>query len=106
LIEVERFAVPEQADAQFFLDDLGTLQPPTFLSGRAGDLVKVKALAGTGPFCLLGEPGAGKTTALRATLARHGSPVRWRGPRPVAVRAWKARRLAKSTNPSSVPERP
>jgi hypothetical protein len=47
-IAVERFAVPTQVDAGIFLDDLGMLEPPVFLAGQAGGVVKVEALAGTG----------------------------------------------------------
>lgn len=51
-------------------DGLGMLEAPGFVVGEPGGLVEVDALAADGPFCLLGEPGAGKTTALEA-IAGH-----------------------------------
>jgi hypothetical protein len=44
-VRVERFAVP---GAEVFLDDLGMLDAPGVLVGRAGGLVEVAALAGEG----------------------------------------------------------
>ena len=41
---------------------------------QPGGLVEVKALAADGSFCLLGEPGAGKTTALEAIAGRLPGP--------------------------------
>ena len=69
-VRVERFAVPGQRDAGAFLDDLGMLEAPGYLIGQPDGLVEVEALAGGGSFCLLGEPGAGKTTALEAIAGR------------------------------------
>ena len=63
-VRVERFAVPGQWDAGAFLDDLGMLEAPGYLIGQPDGLVEVEALTGGGSFCLLGEAGAGKTTAL------------------------------------------
>jgi hypothetical protein len=73
-VRVERFAVAGQRDAGAFLDDLGMLEAPGFVIGQPGGLVEVEALAGGGSFCLLGEPGAGKTTALEA-IAGQGRVV-------------------------------
>lgn len=39
-----------------------------FLGLSRGDLIDVAALASRGSLCLLGEPGAGKTTALHALI--------------------------------------
>jgi hypothetical protein len=71
---VERFAVPGHWDAGVFLDDLGMLEAPGFVIGQPGGLVEVDALAEEGSFCLLGEPGAGKTTALEAIAGRPPGP--------------------------------
>ena len=76
-VRVERFAVPGQRDAGAFLDDLGMLEAPGYLIGQPDGLVEVQALTGGGSFCLLGEPGAGKTTALETIVGR--SPGRGRG---------------------------
>jgi hypothetical protein len=46
------------------------LDAPGFVTGWPGSLLKAEALAASGSFCLLGEPGAGKTTALEAIAAR------------------------------------
>ena len=73
-MRVERFAVPGHRDAGVFLDDLGMLEAPGFVIGQPGGLVEVEALAGEGSFCLLGEPGAGKTTALEAIAGRLPGP--------------------------------
>jgi hypothetical protein len=82
-VRVERFAVLGQGGAEDFLDDLGMLEAPGFLVGQAGGLVVV-ALAGKGSFCLLGEPGAGKTTALQAiTEGLSGRDDSRPGPGPV-----------------------
>jgi hypothetical protein len=69
-VRVERFVAPGYGDAGSFLDDLGMLEAPGLLTGRAGGLVRVESLAAAGSFCLLGEPGAGKTTALEAIVER------------------------------------
>ena len=50
------------------------LEAPGFVIGQPGGLVKVEALAADGSFCLLGEPGAGKTTALEAIAGRLPGP--------------------------------
>jgi len=69
-MKVKRFAVPEQRDAGTFLDDLGMLEAPGYLIGHRDGLIEVDALAAGGSFCLLGEPGAGKTTALEAVTGQ------------------------------------
>src|SRR2546430_2729086 len=56
-VKVERFAARAPGDTGTFLDDLGMLEAPGSLAGRAGGLVNVEWLAGAGSFCLLGEPG-------------------------------------------------
>jgi NACHT domain len=67
-VEVERFAVAQHDAAEIALDEMGMLA----IAGSAGiagtGLVKVSDLAHEGSFCLLGEPGAGKTTALHAVV--------------------------------------
>ena len=73
-MSVERFAVPGEGSAGAFLDDLGMLEPPRFVTGQPGGLLKAEALAAGGSFCLLGEPGAGKTTALEAIAAQLRGP--------------------------------
>ena len=50
------------------------LEAPRFVIGQPGGLVEVEALAEDGSFCLLGEPGAGKTTALDAIVGRLPGP--------------------------------
>ena len=67
--------VPGYRDTGAFLDDLGMLEARGFVIGRPGGLVEVEALAGDGSFCLLGEPGVGKTTALEAIAGRLRGPV-------------------------------
>jgi len=64
--------VPDGADVEAFLDDLGMLS--AFGSAWLGDsgLAEIGTLASEGSFCLLGEQGAGKTTALRRIV--HGIP--------------------------------
>lgn len=60
-----RFAVPFHPAAQVPVDGLGMLVTPRF-PGEGGDgLTQVASLASMGSLCLLGEPGAGKSTALR-----------------------------------------
>jgi hypothetical protein len=61
-------------DAGVFLDDLGMLEAFGFVIGRPGGLVAVEAMAAHGSLCLLGEPGAGKTTALEAIAGRLSRP--------------------------------
>jgi hypothetical protein len=73
-VRVKRFAVPGQRDAGVFLDDLGMLEASGFVIGQPGGLVEMEALAGEGSFCLLGEPGAGKTTALEAIAGQLPGP--------------------------------
>ena len=51
-----------------FLDDLGMLAAPGFAGHGDGGLTGIRALASAGSFSLLGEPGAGKTTALRSII--------------------------------------
>lgn len=67
-IEVERFAVAQHEATEVALDSLGMLAS----AGAAGMLgtgwVRVTDLAEAGSFALLGEPGAGKTTALHAVV--------------------------------------
>ena len=79
-MKAERFAVPGEGGAGAFLDDLGMLEVPGFVTGQLGGLVKAEALAAGGSFCLLGEPGAGKTTALEAIVARLPGPGGGNGP--------------------------
>jgi hypothetical protein len=67
-IRVERFAVPGQRDTGAVLDDLGMLMAPGYLIGQPDGLVELEALTAGGSFCLLGEPGAGKTTALETII--------------------------------------
>ena len=64
--------VPGQRGAGAFLDDLGMLEAPGYLIGQLDGLVEVEALAGGDSLCLLGEPGAGKTTALETIAGRDG----------------------------------
>ena len=73
-VRVRRFAVPGQRDAGVVLDDLGMLDAPVVVIGQPGGLVEVEALAGEGSFCLLGEPGAGKTTSLEVISGRLAGP--------------------------------
>jgi hypothetical protein len=73
-VRVKRIAVPGQRDAGVFLDDLGMLDAPGVVIGQPGGLVEVEALAVQGSFCLLGEPGAGKTTALEVIAGRLPGP--------------------------------
>ena len=51
-----------------FLDDLGMLAAPGFAGRYDGGLTEIRALASAGSFSLLGEPGAGKTTALQSII--------------------------------------
>jgi hypothetical protein len=71
---VERFAVPVRDGSGAFLDDLGMLEASGLPAVRAESLAKVESLADAGSLCLLGEPGAGKTTALEAIVERIGKP--------------------------------
>jgi NACHT domain len=73
-VRAKRFVVSGQQDAGVFLDDLGMLEAPGFVIGKPGGLVEMEALAGEGSFCLLGEPGAGKTTALEAIAGQLPGP--------------------------------
>lgn len=62
--------VPGQRGAGAFLDDLGMLMTPAYLIGQPNGLVEVEALTGGDSLCLLGEAGAGKTTALETIADR------------------------------------
>ena len=79
-MRAERFAVPGEGGAGAFLDDLGMLEVPGFATGQPGGLVQAEALVVGGSFCLLGEPGAGKTTFLEAIAARLPGPGGGHGP--------------------------
>jgi hypothetical protein len=65
-LHVDRFVVP--ISGQIELDDQGMLAAYDFLGVPRGDLIDAAALASGGSLCLLGEPGAGKTTALEALI--------------------------------------
>jgi hypothetical protein len=65
---VERFAVPSESDMGMFLDGQGMLAAPSFAGHGDGGLPAIRALASRGSFSLLGEPGAGKTTALKSII--------------------------------------
>lgn len=68
-IEVERFALPQGGGSEIVLDDLGLLATAgTTGSPGTGGLMRVADLESERSFCLLGEPGAGKTTALRSIV--------------------------------------
>lgn len=67
-LEVERFAVAQNDAAEIALDDLGMLAAAGSTGISATGLVKVTELRNGGSFCLLGEPGAGKSTALHAVV--------------------------------------
>src|ERR1022692_1583326 len=68
-IQVGRYARPVRPETQIFLDDLGLLAPFAFPGAATGGLVEAEALGASGSLCLLGEPGAGKTTSLRAMVS-------------------------------------
>lgn len=86
-VDVERFAAPRHDSAQVVLDDLGMLVAAGLAGVLGAGWLKVADLAETGSFCLLGEPGAGKTTALQGIvqgipdaddgLAGQGAAVLW-----------------------------
>ncbi len=54
---------------EFFLDDLGMLATPGLAGVRDSGLIGIRALVSAGSLSLLGEPGAGKTTALRSIIS-------------------------------------
>lgn len=54
---------------RIFLDDLGMLAAPALAGRGDGGLIEIPALVSAGSFSLLGEPGAGKTTALRSIIS-------------------------------------
>jgi hypothetical protein len=60
---VARFAVPFGQGAEVFVDELGMRIPAGF--GANMNLVEVASLARAGSWCLMGEPGAGKSSALQ-----------------------------------------
>lgn len=64
----ERFAVAQHEAAEVYLDGLGMLAAAGSSGILGTGLVKITDLAEAGSFCLLGEPGAGKTTALHAVV--------------------------------------
>jgi predicted NACHT family NTPase len=59
--------LPARDGVELVLDDLGMLAGGSVRALRSG-LVDVADLAGEGSLCLLGAPGAGKTTALRSIV--------------------------------------
>ena len=65
---VERLAAPSESDMGMFLDDQGMLAASSFAGQCDGGLTAIRALASRGSFSLLGEPGAGKTTALESII--------------------------------------
>ena len=65
---VERFAAPSESNMEMFLDDQGMLATPSFAGHGDDGLTAIRALAAEGSFSLLGEPGAGKTTALESII--------------------------------------
>jgi hypothetical protein len=67
-VEVERFAVVQHEAAQIVLDELGMFTAVRGSGLPGTGLVKVADLTAKGSFCLLGEPGAGKTTALQGVV--------------------------------------
>jgi hypothetical protein len=67
-VQVERFAAPSESDMEMFLDDQGMLAVPSFAGHGDGGLTAIRTLASRGSFSLLGEPGAGKTTALESII--------------------------------------
>ena len=67
-VEVERFAAPAAPGMGMFVDDLGMLSPPGLSFHGDGGLTGIRALACAGSLSLLGEQGAGKTTALRSLI--------------------------------------
>jgi hypothetical protein len=83
-IEVERFVVPQREGAEVRLDSLGMLMAPVSAAIPGNGLLRVTDLASAGSFCLLGEPGAGKTTAL-GTVVRDVPDVASTGPEQDAV---------------------
>jgi hypothetical protein len=66
---VERFAAPSESDVEIFLDDQGMLAVPSFARHGDGGLSAIRTLAAEESFSLLGEPGAGKTTALESIIS-------------------------------------
>lgn len=67
-VEVERFAVAQYEATEVALDGLGMLATTGSTGIVGAGWVKVTDLAEAGSFGLLGEPGAGKTTALHAVV--------------------------------------
>ena len=51
-----------------FLDGQGMLAAPGFAGHGDSGLTEIRALVGAGSFALLGEPEAGKTTALWSVI--------------------------------------
>src|ERR1700676_2944418 len=66
-VDVERFAMSRHPAVEIPLDGRGMLAAGSGLILGTG-LVAVSDLVEKGSFCLLGEPGAGKTTALRSVV--------------------------------------
>jgi hypothetical protein len=54
---------------EIFLDDQGMLAVPSFARHGDGGLTAIRTLAAEGSFSLLGEPGAGKRTALESIIS-------------------------------------
>lgn len=71
-LQVARFVVP--ISGQIVLDDQGMLATYDFFGTPPGDLIQAATLASAGSLCLLGEPGAGKTTALQALIGDLPAP--------------------------------
>lgn len=56
-------------DGNFHLDDRGYLADPSSFAGNASGVVESNSLLSGGAVVLLGEPGSGKSTALRQLVA-------------------------------------
>lgn len=67
MVTVDRYWCPP--DGSFHLEDRGYLADPTSFTGHASEVVESTSLVNRGAVVLLGEPGSGKSTALRQLVA-------------------------------------